>query len=179
MSSARVAMLAVLVACGGAASKSTGGGSPSVEAASAVRASHATAPAADAPAADAPRVVVTGEVLEAGGVDLVLQNHDAVPVRLAADVAVERVGSGAAEVVAATALSLRFACDTPPIACLDLVPGAELRPPSWLASVGRAQCNEVGAEHAPPGRYRFVAHTCDGARIDGAPFELPAAPAAP
>ena len=84
----------------------------------------------------------------------------------------ERFGASAFEPFAAGALSFRFACDAPPAACLDLVPGAELRPPTWLATAGRAQCNERGADRAPPGRYRFVAHTCDGARIEGQAFEL-------
>ena len=180
MARARLAILVTLLACGGAgssASKPAGGGPPAVEAASTAsrEPNGASAPSALVPGTStsvAPRVVVTAEVLESGGVDLVLQNHDAAPVRLAADVAVERVGSGVPVVLAANALSLRFSCDAPPVACLELVPGAELRPPAWLATSGRAQCNERGAERAPRGSYRFVARTCDGARLEGAPFEL-------
>lgn len=179
MQRAGVVVLVVLGACGGmrsGAPKPAGGGPPAVEGASATARDPANAgsPSGAAPST-ASGVAVTAEVQEDGRVQLVLQNRDAVPVRVAADVAVERMGAAAFEPFAATALSLRFACDAPPAACLDLVPGAELRPPPWLATAGRAQCAERDAEHASPGRYRFVARTCDGARIEGASFELGAA----
>lgn len=176
MARACVAVFVVLGACGGVgsgASKPAGGGPPAVEAAStAAREQASGAPPAGAASSVASAVTLTAEVEEDGRVALVLQNRDAAPVRVAADVAVERMGASAFEAFAPTALALRFACDVPPVACLELVPGAELRPPPWLASAGRAQCNERGAEHAPAGRYRFVARTCEGARVEGAAFEL-------
>lgn len=172
----RLVLLTVLAACGGAgqgagASKPSSG-APAEAEPPAAQASGAVSPNANAAVPVAPSVVVTGEVRASGGVDLVLQNHDAAPVTFAAEVAVERVGSGAPEPFAPSALALRFSCEAAPVACLELVPGAESRPPPWLTAKGRAQCGERGAEPAPPGSYRFVVRTCDGARIEGEPFEL-------
>lgn len=167
-----------LAGCGGvgsgAAKPAAGCGPPAVEAAAASATdTHVThAPTSGPSRASASLVSLAGDVREDGAVDLVLQVRDTAPARFAAEVAVERAAGATFAPFAADAMSLRFACDAPPAACLELVPGAELRPPAWLATTGRAQCNEHGPDRAPPGRYRFVARTCDGARIEGEAFEL-------
>jgi hypothetical protein len=119
-----------------------------------------------------PAVVLTAEVGDAA-VAPVLQNHDAAPAKLAGVLRVEREEAGAFTPLASAELSLRTACGTPAPECIELVPGAELRPPPWQAPGGRTQCDGGTAAKAPAGRYRFVAEVCaGGARIAGAPFEL-------
>ncbi len=178
--------MVMLSACAGSGAATPTQGAPSAVTADAPR--QATpAPAArpndpGAPSAEkAPAVSLAGELIEQAAVQdsvepsvqLVLQNRDAAPVSLASEVAVERAGDAGFAPFAEHALSLRFACNAPAATCIEFVSGAELRPPAWLATAGRAQCAEREGAPAPPGRYRFVARTCDGARIEGTPFTLP------
>lgn len=128
----------------------------------------APAPIAHAP----PAVLVTGDVAH-DSVTPVVQNHDHTPVSLAGALNLEREGANGFAPHAAKGLSLRAACGAQAAACIDLVPGAELRPPPWQGPRGRTQCDEGATIEAPPGRYRFVAATCGGgASIAGEPFEL-------
>src|SRR5262249_54240648 len=72
-------------------------------------------------------------------------------------------------------LSLRPDCEHPAPDCVNLVPGAELLPPSWLGTTGDAQCVCTRWAPVPAGTYRFVLRTCDGTkRYLGEPFELSA-----
>lgn len=131
---------------------------------------EAAAPAA--PTSPAPEIVIVAEI-GVGEVAPVVQNHDRAPARLASGLLVEREGPNGFAALDGAALALRASCEESAAPCFDLVPGAELRPPSWRASGGRAQCGESPAPKAEPGRYRFVARTCDGGtRIDGDAFEL-------
>jgi hypothetical protein len=64
-------------------------------------------------------------------------------------------------------------CDETPTSCLTLVPGAELRPLAWQRVFGDGlQCGCERCRAAEDGTYRFVVHTCDGARIEGETFEI-------
>lgn len=128
-------------------------------------------PAGAATVGSVPVVTLVGEV-GSGVVEPVVQNHDAAPVKLAGTLAVERE-SGTAFAPLTDALTLRHSCEAPAPHCVELVPGAELRPPPWRAPDGHAQCGGGAAPRSIPGRYRFVARTCDGgARVEGEPFEL-------
>ena len=126
---------------------------------------------ASAPNGPPPAVVVAAEVDDRGVVPVV-QNHDHAVVTLATALVVEREGAQGFEPFVRDGLALRDDCAAAPVSCRELVPGAELRPPPWRPSAGRAQCGDAASPTTKDGRYRFVARTCDGARIEGAPFEL-------
>ncbi len=106
-------------------------------------------------------------------VGIALEAHGPGTVRLRRDVAVERAAGEGFERVAAEGLTLRPDCATEAPECIELAPGAELAPPPWTGVLGEAQCDCDDCRPAPPGRYRFVVTTCDGAhRIESAPFAI-------
>lgn len=101
----------------------------------------------------------------------VIQNRGAEPTRLARRLTVQRQTDGSWTDVAT--LSLRDTCEgAVPEGCVSLVPGAELRPPAWLAREGdAAQCACHDCTPAAHATYRFVARSCDGAHaVPGTPF---------
>jgi hypothetical protein len=92
------------------------------------------------------------------GVAISVQNHAAQVVQLAGELALERQEGGAFRAFPQPGLALRTTAG-----CVQLAPGAELRPEPWPSA-------KAGA---PPGTYRFVVRGCDGSyRIEGDPFEL-------
>jgi len=65
------------------------------------------------------------------------------------------------------------ACDETPPDCLALTAGAELRPLPWRLVAGDdLQCDCDRCRRAPPGTYRFVVRSCDGARVESESFDL-------
>ena len=125
------------------------------------------------PAAAAPSEVRVVGAPSSSEVAISVTNASDGPVQLAKALVVETAhGSSWSELQGVGELALRSDCQTAAPACLTLVSGATLEPPAWLGTVGDAQCACERCGPAPVGRYRFVAHTCSGARIEGAPFEL-------
>ncbi len=176
-------MLALVIfsrACGG----SHGCGASSSSSASATRdprplpASSANGPGSSArPSASfpAPEVTVRGEPFRGSRqVAIVVESRGKTPAHLAGALTIEREVHGHwAKVAHMGAMTLRTDCESKPPDCVTLVPGAELRPPPWLAVVGAAQCRCDGCARASAGRYRFVVQSCDQAhRIEGVPFDL-------
>jgi hypothetical protein len=126
----------------------------------------------DTPPANAPRVIVRGEPGEGRSVAIAIENHAEAPVSLARAIAVEERSGGSWRVVETAGLSLRSTCDAEAPECLTLQPGAELYPPEWLGTRGDAQCICTRCVPVESGSYRFVVTTCEGARIEGEPFEI-------
>lgn len=130
---------------------------------------------AQTPAGPPPVLRLTGEPAADGSVALVVQSRGSESAKLAPTVIVERAREGSWQVVSDPALTLRFDCGSAPAECLELVPGAELRPPSWLGTSEAsepAQCACDGCASAPAGRYRFVVESCAGHRVEGEPFTV-------
>lgn len=97
------------------------------------------------------------------GVELSVQNHAAVSVKLKAAVRVEHHASDRWVPVVASGLALRMSCEAAVTPCVSLVPGAELLPPAWPAAQGRGQCGECAECPAiEAGEYRFVVEACEG-----------------
>jgi len=96
--------------------------------------------------------------------------------RLAKDIGVEREVNGHFVPVRGIAsLELRNDCHSRAPDCVELVAGAELRPPPWTGMLGDAQCICTRCGPAPAGTYRFVIHTCDGRQhAESEPFTLAA-----
>ncbi|NOY91381.1 MAG: hypothetical protein GXP55_09230 [Deltaproteobacteria bacterium] len=124
--------------------------------------------------ADAPLDIrVRGELAEGGAVTAVVEVHGGTA-RLARTIGVEREVDGRFEPVGSVAgLELRADCQTPAPECVEIVVGAELRPPPWLGTLGDAQCICTRCAPAPAGTYRFVLTSCDGRqRVESPAFEL-------
>ena len=133
--------------------------------------SPATPPEAapQVPSQPPPAIGLRAEV-DATGVTLVLEQRDDARVKLKTAITIEREDSAGFGPLPDAALALRDACEREPGPCIELVPGAELRPPPW--PMGGVQCTAKGAALAA-GRYRFVAHACDGSyRVEGTPFTV-------
>ena len=109
-----------------------------------------------------------------GQIALRLANTGAARVALAAAVEVEQERDGQwAGVPGVGTITLRPSCEAQAPACTTLAPGAELFPPAWLGTTGDSQCACDRCAPVAHGRYRFVVHSCDGARrIAGEPFTL-------
>ena len=107
-------------------------------------------------------------------VALRLANTGTEPLELAAQVAIEREEAGRwAPVEDVGRVTVRPSCEVEAPPCTTLAPGVELFPPSWLGTVGDAQCACEPCTPVGPGRYRFVVSSCDGARrFTGDPFAL-------
>jgi hypothetical protein len=106
-------------------------------------------------------------------VSIAIEAHGPDVVRLRRDIVVERAAGDGFERVDAAGITLRPDCVTEAPECVELAPGAELLPPPWSGALGDAQCECDDCRPAEPGRYRFVATSCDGAhRIHGEPFAL-------
>ncbi len=118
-------------------------------------------------------VRVRGEAAEGGAVMVVVEVHGGVA-RLAKTIRVEREVDGRFEPLGSVAgLELRADCQTPAPECVEIVAGAELRPPPWLGTLGDAQCICTRCAPAPAGTYRFVLTSCDGRqRVESPAFEL-------
>lgn len=124
---------------------------------------------------DAPlEIRVRGEVGEGGQVAPVVEVRGGTA-HLAKAIGVEREVNGHFQAITQIAtLELRADCRTPAPDCVELVAGAELRPPAWLGTWGDAQCICTRCWPAPAGSYRFVLTSCDGRqRVESAPFTLP------
>lgn len=163
-------MLAGCGACGGA-----GESRPSSAAPAAASEEHTATPPAEAkpapPKVPPPALAVQTHLDDDAHVQWSLQNRDRDRVRVAAAVRLEREAGQGFEPFAE--LSLRDDCEKSPPTCRELVAGAELQPPPWLATGGAAQCTCEGCPPAPPGRYRMVLAGCDGEyELPTAPFEL-------
>jgi hypothetical protein len=131
------------------------------------------APAEPPPAPEG--VHLSGEPARYGEVEIAMQVHGPDRVRVRRELTVERRTGSGAEPVDARGLTLRPSCEAEAPECIELVPGAELRPPPWTGALGEAQCPPRPAPRraVPAGAYRFVAITCEGERrIEGAWFEL-------
>jgi len=94
--------------------------------------------------------------------------------RLAKTIGVEREVNGHFQRVTGIAsLELRSDCQSRAPDCIEIVAGAELRPPHWTGMLGDAQCICTRCAPAPAGTYRFVLHTCDGAQqVESDPFTV-------
>lgn len=96
---------------------------------------------------------------------LVIENRGASPVRLAWVVAIEKkTNAGWSRVP--TDLHLFEQCPAPEAprdGCVEVAPGAALRPAPWTGSFGCTQCEACNKNvAAAAGTYRFVVATCDG-----------------
>jgi hypothetical protein len=155
-------------ACGGRTTAKPSRPAPNEPAAPSAKPEAATA-APELPSRPPPTIALRGEV-DDKGVGLVLEQRDAKQVKLKTAIAIQRGKGGRFEPLPEGALALRDSCKQPAAECIELVPGAELRPPPWPS--GAAQCAGKGAALAP-GRYRFVAQACDGSyRVEGEPFVI-------
>ncbi len=106
-------------------------------------------------------------------VGISVEAHGPGSVRLRRALRVERATGDGFERVGAEGLTLRPDCATEAPECVELAPGAELRPPPWTGALGDAQCGCDECRPAPAGRYRFVVTTCDGAHdVASDPFAL-------
>ena len=99
-------------------------------------------------------------------------------VSLKTRLSVERLDGGNWVPVEAV-VDLVAVCNMPPIpSCTTLAAGATLAPPRWNGLQCGGQCAEgcrANAYHGP-GRFRFMATSCDGgATFAGPPFDLPGA----
>jgi len=120
--------------------------------------------------ADPPVLTVVGERAH-GGVAIVVQSRGAEPARVRSTVRVERRdGEGWATVATGDSLKLRARCEDDPPACVELVPGAELRTVPWNELMGDSQCACDECGPVEPGEYRFVLESC--APAGHAPHEL-------
>lgn len=116
-----------------------------------------------------PVVQLRGEPNRDGQVEITLENHGDSPVRIAADLTLERAG----QPVDGVTLALRPNCETVASECVELIPGAAFHPPAWLGTMGASQCACENCDRVEPGEYRLVARTCNRAhRVEGAPFAL-------
>jgi hypothetical protein len=132
-------------------------------------------PAEPEPPADAPlEIRLRAEAGEGRLVTAVVEVRGG-RARLSRTLGVEHEVNGRFEDLASVAgLELRVDCQTPAPECVELVAGAELRPPPWLGTQGDAQCVCTRCGAAPAGRYRFVVRSCDGRqRVESPIFELP------
>jgi hypothetical protein len=147
-----------------------GSGAQSAEGAEAPQATEAEAVEASPP----PRGVrLFGEPLRYREVAISLQVRGPDRVRLRRELTVERRTASGFERIDAEKITLRPSCEAEAPECIELAPGAELRPPPWSGELGEAQCARDGTGPASAGEYRFVATTCEGEhRIEGEPFVL-------
>ncbi len=171
-------LCALLGGCQGCGAATAPSASPDEPPSAAATGEGATAPpgsAAPPPAGPPPVLQLRGEPGR-DGVELVLQNRDEHPVRLSTAVTVERAAEGGFSALPGGQLSLRDSCQGSPPKCVELVPGAELRPPPWRAAHGEAQCGcrEPGAcAPLPTGRYRFTVRGCETPyRVAGEAFDV-------
>ncbi|MDH5673244.1 MAG: hypothetical protein OEZ06_13905 [Myxococcales bacterium] len=122
---------------------------------------RAAAPAAPGPA---PEGLTLALELAGGSATLVVQNRGDRPLSLRREVALERGGAGGSfNPSDGAGLWLRHSCQQQPPACVELWPGAELRPPPLQARRAPDQC---GCSDCPPleaGRYRLQVRGCDDA----------------
>lgn len=60
-------------------------------------------------------------------------------------------------------------------ACVDVAAHGELDPARWTGFNCSGQCNMICRANAyeGPGTFRLVVSTCDGARVEGLPFDMP------
>lgn len=178
-----VSLFLVLGACSGCTPSSDGAPSaddePGADTPAIAEPSSGGAAAADAPVdpADPPVVSVAGRPAE-GGVAIVVQSRGAAPARVRRAVRVEaREGDAWTPVETGESVLLRDRCDDDPPACVELVPGAELRAVPWSGRAGDAQCACERCAAVPAGEYRFVLESCapEGHaphRIASAPFPV-------
>lgn len=165
--------------CGGAEAPATGSptateGEPTVVAVG-DNAAPPVDPEPEAEPEDVPSVVVRGEVQSGGSVAIVIESRGSEATSLGGQILLERQVGDAFEAVDGVAgLSLRTSCEVAEApACSTLVPGAELRPPPWLGTLGDAQCLCTRCGPAPAGVYRFVVQSCGGSeRVEGEVFTL-------
>lgn len=185
-----VMLLAIVLAsvgcgggCGGAETPAPGTPSGTVEAEpSAAGEDEAPAAATAEPESEpepeaTPTVRVRGEVQTDGGVAIVIESRGEAETTLGPRIVVERqVGDGFEPVEGVAGVTLRTSCEVNEApACTTLAPGAELRPPAWLGTIGDAQCICTRCGPAPAGVYRFVVESCHGTqRVEGEPFTLAA-----
>lgn len=179
MSRVVIATLFVLAACGaprGASDPPAHEATPRTErpARSDVAAMPRPAPPAAPTAPEPPPTLAIRGEPRPGRVGIVVENRGEALVRLAPRIEIERETEGAWSILAGLGeLTLRPDCEQDAPSCIELVPGAALHPPEWLAATGQAQCRCVRCTPAPAGTYRFVVQSCDGAhRIAGEPFEI-------
>jgi len=85
------------------------------------------------------------------------------PARLAGRMRLEREGESGWVEVAEAATDLRAGCgsEAEPEACVELVPGAELRTPLSAGTGGAG----AGCPRLTPGRYRAVVRSCGGQHV--------------
>lgn len=119
-------------------------------------------PTPRAPAGPPPVLAVRAERTRDRTFAPVVQNRGRELARISSRLVLEREGEDAFEAVPSVDLSLRWDCATAAPECVELAPGAELRPPAWLGTLGDAQCDCERCADAPAGTYRFVVTTCDG-----------------
>lgn len=102
----------------------------------------------------------------------ILENRSEGRVHIARDLHVERETGGQFSALAGSSdFTFRSTCGDTPAECIELVTGAALEPLPWNGKLGSAQCGCESCPFAPTGRYRFVATTCEGSRIEGDAFD--------
>ncbi|MCC6876725.1 MAG: hypothetical protein IT378_20650 [Sandaracinaceae bacterium] len=161
--------------CGGP-SPDPASGDPPAEAVGGEQARDPLPPSPPPPADPPLGVRLTGEVDGARHVAIRLENRGTELARVAPRVGIEALSEDGAWVrfEREAQLKLRYDCGAEPPSCVELAPGGTLLPPPWLGTRGDAQCVCERCVPAPPGRYRFVVHRCDGAEdVEGEPFALP------
>lgn len=167
-----------LGACGACGSSSDGGGAteddPTTDSPSTEPSTGGSDDGTPLDPSDPPVVTVTGEPTE-GGVAIVVQSRGQEPARVRPVVRVEtREGEGWAAVPTGDSVQLRASCEDEPPACVELVPGAELRAVPWGEMAGHAQCDCDRCAAVDAGEYRFVLESC--APEGHAPHELASSP---
>ena len=90
---------------------------------------------------------------------MVVESRGDSPARLRSGVTIERRIDGSWEPAGARGMALRASCAQEAPDCVELVGGAELRPPPWNKRREPTQCGAEG-DSSPPGEYRFVVESC-------------------
>jgi hypothetical protein len=167
-------MAMTLVVCGGCGASSTDGVAPGAAGPSEQPSGGGGGEANEPPRSPPPVLGVRAEPAGFRGFEIVVENRGAESARVKSRVLVEAGGdSGWAIPSGMEPLELRYDSGTPAEDCVTLAPGGAYHAPPWSGRIGKAQCDGCAdCTSARPGRYRFVVESCDGHRIDGAPFDL-------
>lgn len=127
----------------------------------------------------APAAAVT--LVNVGGGRFRVENGGASVTRLRSAAAIERrTDAGWREVPIDLHHGYRLVERCPPAAepvatCVPLAPREELDPARWTGLDCSGQCNDAcrANSYEGPGTFRLVVTSCDGARVEGLPFEMP------
>ncbi|MFO0553802.1 MAG: hypothetical protein U0271_35790 [Polyangiaceae bacterium] len=185
-----VALGAVLVAFGCGPTRGPASGDSQATASSTTVATSTASAATGEPAASSATAAVTGRGVRLRGVRgasgsaiaIVVENGGGAPVGLRRHLDVERASAGGwSRVTEIGDIWLRESCadhngvmfwEGGADECVELRPSQRYDSAPWMGTIGDAQCACEECGPAPHGRYRFVAHECDGATVLGEPFDL-------